>query len=315
MKTRIAALVLLFAALGSLKGEPQLTTYVNPFLGTAPLTDPADIGFTPPWRVWAGLVFPGASVPNAMVQLSPITRFGSRAGYEYENKTIRAFAHTNKGHWNLCNFPSFQLAGEIDSDDFESPFSHQNESAHPGYYQVFLERYHINAELTSTLRCGFHRYTYKTNQPKKLVVNLAVSNERIRDWHIEAVGDHGFQGFQTASEKVFFYALASQKIAGIQSLRNKGPEISVVSFADSSDPNLEIKLGLSFVSVANARLNLETELAGRSFDQVRGAAFPGMGGTVVQNQSARGHRTAKGTVLLLPLPFVSLAGPAQRCEW
>jgi predicted alpha-1,2-mannosidase len=272
MKTQIAALVLLFAALGPLKGGPQLTTHVNPLLGTAPLTDPADIGFTPPWRVWAGLVFPGASVPNAMVQLSPITRFGSGAGYEYENKTIRAFAHTNKGHWNLCNIPILPVAGEIDPDDFESPFSHQNESAHPGYYQVFLERYHINAELTSTLRCGFHRYNYTTNQAKKLVVNLAVSNERIRDWHIEAVGDHAFQGFQTASEKVFFYAVASQKIAGIQSLRNKGPEISVVSFADSTDPNLEIKLGLSFVSAANARLNLETELAGRSFDQVRGAA-------------------------------------------
>lgn len=57
----------------------QFTTYVNPFLGTAPLTNPADIGFTPPWRVWAGLVFPGASLPNAMVQLTPITKFGSGA--------------------------------------------------------------------------------------------------------------------------------------------------------------------------------------------------------------------------------------------
>src|SRR5580700_5965933 len=212
MQRYTMALILFLTAAGSLKAQKQLVDYVNPFLGTAPLTNSADIGFTPPWRVWAGLVFPGASVPNAMVQLSPITKFGSGAGYEYENTVIHAFAHTNKGHWNLCNIPILPVAGEVDPDDFGSPFSHQNESAHPGYYQVFLERYNINAELTSTLRCGFHKYTYKTAQPKKLVVNLAVSNERIRDWHIEPAGDHAFQGYQTASEKVYFYALASQKI-------------------------------------------------------------------------------------------------------
>lgn len=269
MKRYTLAMILFLTAAGSLKAQKLLVDYVNPFLGTAPLTNSADIGFTPPWRVWAGLVFPGASVPNAMVQLSPITKFGSGAGYEYENNVIHAFAHTNKGHWNLCNIPILPVAGEVDPDDFGSPFSHQNESAHPGYYQVFLERYNINAELTSTLRCGFHKYTYKTAQPKKLVVNLAVSNERIRDWHIEPAGDHAFQGYQTASEKVYFYALANQKITGIESLKNNGREISVVNFADSADPVLEVKLGLSFVSMANARLNLETELGGRSFDQVR----------------------------------------------
>jgi putative alpha-1,2-mannosidase len=89
MTKGFAALILLLTSpTPLLQGQKQPVDYVNTFLGTAPLTNPADIGFNPPWRVWAGLVFPGASVPNAMVQLSPITKFGSGAGYEYENPQI-----------------------------------------------------------------------------------------------------------------------------------------------------------------------------------------------------------------------------------
>ena len=148
MKKNTAAVVLFLAVAFSLQAQKQLVAYVNPFLGTAPLTNSAEIGFKPPWRVWAGLTFPGASLPNAMVQFSPITKFGSGAGYEYENTVIHAFAHSNKGHWNLCNIPILPITGDVNSDDFGSSFSHTNESAHPGYYQVFLERYNINAELT-----------------------------------------------------------------------------------------------------------------------------------------------------------------------
>src|SRR5258708_29788375 len=127
------AIVLLLAAAFSLKAQKQLVTYVNPFLGTAPLTNSAEIGFKPPWRVWAGLTFPGASVPNAMVQLSPITKFKSGAGYEYEDKTIHAFAHTNNGHWNLCYVPVLPVTGDVDPNDIASAFDHQHESAKPGY--------------------------------------------------------------------------------------------------------------------------------------------------------------------------------------
>src|SRR6185437_14551900 len=252
-------LILFLTAALPLNAQKDLTNYVNPFLGTAPLTNPTDIGFKPPWRVWAGLVFPGASVPNAMVQLSPITKFGSGAGYEYENSVIYGFAHTNKGHWNLCNIPILPVAGDVDPNDFGSSFSHKKESAHPGYYQVYLERYNINAELTSTLRTGYHRYTYKNNtQPKHLVVNLAVSNEKIRDWKIEQDGDHAFKGHQTASEKVFFYAISNYKIKNIEELINDKGNLPVVNFAEGTIP-LEIKIGLSFVSTDNAKENLEKE--------------------------------------------------------
>lgn len=265
------ALLLAFTALGA-EAQKRPTDYVNTFLGTAPLTNPADIGFNPPWRVWAGLVFPGASVPNAMVQLSPITKFGSGAGYEYENPKIYAFAHTNKGHWNLCNIPILPVSGNVDPADFSSAFSHKKESSHPGYYQVYLERYGINAELTSTLRTGYHRYTYTNNaQSKKLVVNLAVSNERIRDWKFEQDGDNAFKGFQVASEKVFFYAVSNYKIKNIEMLKGEKADLPVVDFVDGSKP-VEIKIGLSFVSTANAKENLEKELGRKSFETVKAEA-------------------------------------------
>src|SRR5450755_61122 len=237
MKKSIIAVFFVLAAAFSLQAQKRPVDYVNTFLGTAPLTNPADIGFKPPWRVWAGLVFPGASVPNAMVQLSPITKFGSGAGYEYENPQIYAFAHTNKGHWNLCNIPLLPVSGDVNPTDFASNFSHKNESSHPGYYQVYLERYGINAELTSTLRTGFHRYTYKDNtQSKKLIVNLAISNERITDWKFERDAVNAVKGYQTASEKVFFYAVFNYKIKHVEMLKGAKADLPVVTFVDGSRP-------------------------------------------------------------------------------
>jgi predicted alpha-1,2-mannosidase len=269
MKRFFSSAVLFFTFAISMPAEKRLTDYVNPFLGTAPLTNQADIGFKPPWRVWAGLVFPGASVPNAMVQLSPISKWHSGAGYEYESNTIYAFAHTNKGHWNLCNLPILPVSGDVNPNDFGSTFNHKMESAHPGYYQVYLERYKINAELTSTLRTAFHRYTYTDNtQAKKLVVDMAVSNERIKDWKIDQDGDHAFKGYQTSSEKLYFYAVSNYKINTIERLKSDTNILPIVDFADGTKP-LEIKIGLSFVSTGNAKENLEKEAGHKTFEQVK----------------------------------------------
>jgi predicted alpha-1,2-mannosidase len=274
MRRTITRLLLTFTILSPLAAQTPLTDYVNPFLGTAPLTDPAQIGYTPPrdWRVWAGLVFPGAALPNAMVQLTPITEFGSGAGYEYEDSVIEAFAHTCKGHWNLCHLPVLPVTGEVNPRDFGSGFSHEREAARPGYYQVFLERYGIDAELTTTLRCGFHRYTYPDDADRKLVFNLAVSNERVRDWAIEQDGEYALKGFQRASETVFFYATLNAPVERLDILENGRRDVPLVQLASEHAGPLELKIGLSFVSIENAKANLEQEIAGRSFDEVRADA-------------------------------------------
>lgn len=311
MKKNIVVGILFLAATLSLKAE-KLTAYVDPFLGTAPITNFTDIGFEPPWRVWAGLTFPGASVPNAMVQLSPITKFGSGAGYEYENSVIHGFAHDNKGHWNLCHVPILPVTGDINPDDFGSTFNHTNESAHPGYYQVYLERYHINAELTSTLRCGFHKYTYKDGENKKLILDLATSNERVKDWKIEQEGDNAFKGFQAANEKVYFYAIANHKIkGGIEKLTATNKVISVVNFEDSNNP-LEIKIGLSFVSTENAKFNVEKELAGRNFASVKNEASATWEKLLSKIQVRGGTERQKG--LFYSCLYRSFLWPALRSD-
>ncbi|MEO7769300.1 MAG: hypothetical protein ABIS01_17840, partial [Ferruginibacter sp.] len=185
MKKNLATIGLFLFALPYLQAQKSATAYVNPFLGTATLWDSVDIGYRPTHRTWGAEVFPGSSLPNAMVQLSPVTKFKSGSGYQYEDTVIYGFIHTSKGHWNLCNIPFMPATGTFAADDYKSGFNHKNESAQPGYYQVYLERYGVNAELTSTLRAAFHKYTFKPGQPKKLIADLAMANERIRSWNIQ----------------------------------------------------------------------------------------------------------------------------------
>jgi putative alpha-1,2-mannosidase len=165
---------------------PDVTKWVNPFIGTAPLTDPALIGYTPPadWRIWAGLTFPGSALPNAMVQLSPITKWGSGAGYEYEDSEILGFAHTNKGHWNLCNLPVLPISAEA-VYPFKGSFSHGKENASPGYYQVYLDNYAVNVRLTSTLRTGIHEYQFDDPKGRRILFGLGKANNGVSDWMID----------------------------------------------------------------------------------------------------------------------------------
>jgi predicted alpha-1,2-mannosidase len=267
--TNIAIGLLLFAA--TILQAKQETDYVNPFLGTATLWDKADIGYTPTHRTWGAEVFPGASLPNAMVQLSPVTLFRSGSGYQYEDTVIRGFTHTCKGHWNLCNVPLLPATGTISTNDYRSPYSHKNESAHPGCYQVYLERYGVNVELTSTLRCGFHKYTFKPGDAKKVIADLSLSNERVRSYQLEQEGDYVFKGYQEAGETIYFYAASNHKIQTIDSLKEGERTMKVIDFEDSKKP-LELQIGFSFVSTANAKENLEKEMLGKSFSQVRNSA-------------------------------------------
>jgi len=246
----------------------SFTRYVNTFVGTSPLTDPKILGYELPkgWRSWAGLTFPGSSLPNAMVQLSPITEFGSGAGYEYEDSTILGFAHTNKGHWNLCNIPILPLSKP--TEKFGSKFSHQSESASPGFYQVYLDDYNVKVSLTSTLRCGFHKYEFKDRKDRQVLFNLAKANSRVSSWNIELVGEKSVKGFQSG-ENVYFFATLNTKILKLEK-KNEGMSngYAIAHLEDNNDP-VELRIGLSFVSTENARQNLEKEIGNKSFSVVR----------------------------------------------
>ncbi|MFD1143748.1 GH92 family glycosyl hydrolase [Larkinella insperata] len=263
-------LALLTATTGLGQPKAVYTKYVNTFIGTAPLTDPKILGYKLPegWRSWAGLTFPGSSLPNAMVQLSPMTEYGSGAGYEYEDSVIYGFTHTNKGHWNLCNIPILPLSNP--GSPFGSRFSHQKESSAPGYYQVYLDDYQVNVRLTSTLRCGYHQYSYQKNTNRQILFDLAKANNKISNWSIEQVGPADLQGFQQTGEKIYFYARLNTNIEKLEEKQEGAPSgYAIVHLADGRPGPVELKIGLSFVSTENARQNLDAEIGTQSFETIR----------------------------------------------
>lgn len=256
--------------------QGRLTKYVNPLLGTATLWEPEDLGYVnqrkPGNRTSGAEVFPGASLPFAMVQVSPVTMFGSGAGYQYEDTLIYGFSHTNKGHWCLQHIPLLPVTGKkINADDYASTYSHDREQARPGYYQVFLKRYGINAELTSTLRCAYHKYTFPSNDDKRLVADMTRTNDPVSSWSIERVGESAFGGFQeTSGGKLYFYAVSNYPVGDIVQMQGREHMVSVVDFANSrSSRPLELKIGFSFVDLQNAKTNLEAEMLAKGFEQVR----------------------------------------------
>ena len=165
MKRKDCLLFSLLLLTAQLVMAQSVTQYVNPFMGTTTLWTPEDLGYirTEEKRPWGAETFPGAALPNAMVQLTPVTMYRSGSGYQYEDQMIYGFAHTSKGHWNLLHLPILPVTaeGRCTPESYRSLFRHSEEEAHPGYYRVLLDRYHVVAELTSTLRCGYHRYTFR----------------------------------------------------------------------------------------------------------------------------------------------------------
>lgn len=304
------AAVFLFSDAGA---QPvQYTKYVNTFIGTAPLNDPKILGYELPkgWRSWAGLTFPGSSLPNAMVQLSPMTAYGSGAGYQYEDSVILGFTHTNKGHWNLCNIPILPMSNP--GSKFGSRFSHKRESSSPGYYQVYLDDYKVNVSLTSTLRAGYHKYEYQNNTNRQILFDLGKANSRVTTWKIEQVGDSAVQGFQ-GGENVYFYAKLNTRIAKLDKAdEGKRTGYAIINLADGSTGPVELKIGLSFVSLANAKENLEKEIGNKSFEVIRKEANQKWE-ALLSNIQVKGG-TAKQTRMFYSCLYRSFLWPALRSD-
>ena len=269
-RTACCALLIVMSLLTARAQE--LTRYVNPFLGTATLWLPEDLGYThtEEKRAWGAEVFPGAALPNAMVQLTPVTKFHSGAGYQYEDREIYGFAHTCKGHWNLLHLPVMPVTGYFYPRNYASHFSHQNEEAHPGYYRVFLERYGVMAELTSTLRCAFHRYTFRPGDEKRLLVDISRNNGRPRRYDVHQEGTNAIAGFQDGEGRIYFYAVANHRVAGVEMQHDQKHRVAVVDFEDNrGERPLEVRFGFSFTSIEGAKANLEAEMKEQTFEEVR----------------------------------------------
>lgn len=300
MKTTLTAAIMLFtASLYAQQKQPRLTSYVNPFIGTGAVDK----------NSLAGSNFPGPTTPFGFVQLSPDTEDkpdDPASGYDYNNPTIVGFSHTHlsgTGVADLFDILMMPTTGEIRTNagdektpgsGYRSRFSHKEESARPGYYQVKLQDYDINAELTATEHVGFHRYTFPADKQAHVILDMDHSLDKKRTYwsckiigaEIRVVNDRTIEGYRILTgwaklRKVYFHAEFSQPIVSsvLYNGRKANENTNVVNgsslkaalnFDTKSNRQVLVKVALSPVSVENARENMKAELSGWDFDKVSG---------------------------------------------
>lgn len=173
--------------------------------------------------------FSSACRPFGMVSLSPDTdtehSWGS--GYLYDSKHIRCFSHIH--NWQMSGVAVMPTVGEfkgnLGMDAYQSAFTHEGETAKPGYHKVKLADYNVTAELTSTMRVGFHRYTFPKSDKSYIIFDTGaflahgptaysevwrISDTEIAGWEIMER-----TGRRPKDTPVYFYAQLSKPIKEI----------------------------------------------------------------------------------------------------
>lgn len=248
-----------------------------------------------------GHTFPGATLPHGMVQLSPDTRlFGWDAcsGYYYDDTSIMGFTHTHLSGTGIGDYGDILfmpvvgekplIAGTAEKPDegYRSRFSHEQESARPGYYQVLLQDDSINVELTATLRAGLHRYTYPKASDARLIVDMepTIHGHQHPVTQIRVVNDSTIAGMKytvgwAKRHYVYFYAVFSSpfdyKLYSGTEYQSDSTSVTVntakavMSFRNlPADGRVLAKVGISSVDEEGARLNVEAEIPNWDFEGV-----------------------------------------------
>ncbi len=259
----------------------SLTQYVNPLIGTLASNSP-----NPVPAGQAGSVVPAAGLPSGMVQWAPDTNTtpapdssaepGSPAGYYYDLNSIQGFSVTHmSGAGCAGNNGEFPVMPTTDTSKLVPTFSHANETARAGYYSVLLDT-QIKVELTATLRSGFGRFTYPAGKPAYLVIDTTRTNTKTSttgsvtkvaaDTISGSTVGGGFCGNGTPVP-VYFYAQFDRPFATSSTL-SKG----IAKLGFDAGATVRMKIGISYVSVDNAKANLAAENPNWDFDVVKSAA-------------------------------------------
>ena len=255
--------------------------YVNPFIGT---------GFH-------GHTFPGATRPFAMVQLSPDTHimgWDACSGYHQDDRQIYGFSHTHlsgTGIGDLGDVALLPFSGE-DSIKPVATFRKETEKATPGYYAVHLDNFGVDAELTTTDRVGFHKYTYADPKERKVMLDLGhvlqpnwghkiVDNEYlfVNDSTVEGtIKTQGWAHFHSVSYRITFsekIETVYQFVDGVKRADSLFLRINTdkdlkfhYKFAEKAAP-LYAKVALSVVDPEGAEKNMAAELPGWDFEAIR----------------------------------------------
>ena len=218
--------------------------------------------------------------PFGMVNLSPDTEVSGAwgSGYRYNTDTVKGFSHVHA--WQLAGPSIMPINPEVIGQDqlfqdYSSSFSHQTEEIFPGYHQLFLDRYQIKAELTSTKRVGFHRYTNGENTallfnlngqqgPSFMSNGVVLQSEKSDLITGRVINQPTFRRPKPCT--VYFAAKFNVPVKKL----DKDPATGnyIVYFENNKAKPLMVKLAISYTSVENAQINMKEELPGWNFDQV-----------------------------------------------
>ncbi|MBE0648352.1 MAG: GH92 family glycosyl hydrolase [Bacteroidales bacterium] len=247
------------------------------------------------------IMFPGPAMPFGMVKLSPDNQeLGWKAGYEYDINNITGFSHIHS--WTMSGLLTMPTTGPLQTEPgterhpekgYRSLFSHENESASPGYYSVFLDDYGVKAELTTTTRAGFQRYTFPKTDSARILIDLLNDSEygyeifytmitKVTDREIEGVSyqqslrkanyNEYILNFVMRFDKPFtsFNGWVKEDIYRNAEMISSGfghKDVGAfVEFSTEEGEQIQVQTGISLVSIEQARLNLETEMNPYNWD-------------------------------------------------
>lgn len=241
------------------------------------------------------IMFPGPTRPFGMVKLSPDNQeLAWKAGYEYELDNIAGFSHIHS--WTMAGLLTMPTNGELkvqpgtekDPDrGYRSRFSHDNEKAEAGYYSVLLDDYNIKAEMTTTKRAGFQRYTFPENDSSRILIDLQIPSEygfeifytdikRVSDTELEGISYQQSLRKANYNEYVLHFVMRFDKpfeslngwvkediVRNVENVSSGFGHKDVgafLTFPTKEGEQIKVQTGISLVSIDQARLNLETEM-------------------------------------------------------
>lgn len=276
--------VLLLSNCGLQKSDIQFTDYVNPFIGTA----------------GPGNTYPGATVPFGMVQLSPdigIPGWDRISGYYYKDSIISGFSYmhlsgTGAGDlYDILVMPTnSRFTKRIKDNNFIpfSRFSHDQETAVPGYYTVNLLDFGIKAELTATARTGIHKYTFPKDEASQINIDLgyALNWDAPVETYINVVDQTTIEGYRKSTgwakdQRVYFVMKFSKPFKSYQIFKNDSLAVNpskavktkiVLNYNTVDKDEIILKTGLSTASINGAYKSLDEEAPDFNFENYKAKA-------------------------------------------
>ncbi|MCG3158117.1 MAG: hypothetical protein DKINENOH_04758 [bacterium] len=274
---------LLFSMLGVVIGHAwaqDVTSFVNPFIGTA----------------GGGNTFPGAVRPWGMVSVSPHTSPGSPSGYVHGGKYFYGFGHVHLSGTGCADLGSVIVTasrGEVKTDPNEYKCAYSDERASPGFYRVTLPEPSLQAEVAATARCGMTRFTALRDGEINILIDAGRSLNLLGGGAVTIRSDTEIEGYNISGgfcgeanqQRVYFVARFSEPaiargiwIGG--QLREEKTAVVQDSalgawfrFAAKTGEMITVKVGISYVSIENARMNLEAEISGWDFERIKAEAL------------------------------------------